>query len=146
MNEVSPVIQKIASAAGNGQQQKANGEQQAEDPTMTTAEKVSETVAGIRLTNEQKKKGGTIVHYAFGALMGAVYGAAAEVLPPIKSLAGLPYGAAVFVGVDEFALPALGLAKMPNEYPLSRHLSGLGQHLVYGATTEFVRRTLRNRL
>jgi len=148
MNEVSPVIQKIASAAGNGQQQKqkANSEQQPEDPTMTTAEKISETVAGIRLTKEQKKKGGTIVHYAFGALMGAVYGAAAEVLPTVKSLAGLSYGTAVFVGVDELALPALGLAKVPSEYPLSRHLSGLGQHLVYGLTTEFVRRTLRNRL
>jgi len=147
MNEVSPVIQKIASAAGNGQQQEPkNSDQQPEDPTMTTAEKISETIAGIRLTKEQKKKGGTIVHYAFGALMGAVYGAVAEVLSPVKSLAGLPYGAALFVSADELALPALGLAKMPTEYPLSRHLSGLGQHLVYGVTTEFVRRTLRNRL
>jgi len=52
-----------------------------------------------------KKKGGTVVHYAFGAVMGAVYGAAAEVAPPVKSLAGLPYGAALFVGADEIALP-----------------------------------------
>jgi hypothetical protein len=37
-----------------------------------------------------KKKGGTGVHYAFGAVMGAGYGAAAEVAPPVKSLAGLP--------------------------------------------------------
>jgi putative membrane protein len=148
MNEFSPVIEKIASAAGNGQQQRqtANSEQQPEDATMITAEKISEAVAGIRLSKEQKKKGGTIVHYAFGALMGAVYGAAAEMLPPVTSLAGLPYGAALFIGVDEVTLSALGLTKMPNEYPLSSHLSGLGQHLVYGATTEFVRRTVRNRL
>jgi uncharacterized membrane protein YagU involved in acid resistance len=148
MNEVAPVIEKIASLAGNGQQQEqqSSSQQQSEDPTQTTAEKISEVVAGIRLSKEQKKKGGTIVHYAFGALMGAVYGAAAEVLPPVKSLAGLSYGAAVFVGVDELALPVLGLAKTPVEYPLSSHLSGLGQHLVYGATTEFVRRTLRDRL
>jgi putative membrane protein len=146
MDELSPVIQKIASSAGNGQQQKqtANSEQP-EDATMITAEKISELVAGIRLTKEQKKKGGAIVHYAFGALMGAVYGAAAEILPPVTSLAGLPYGAALFVGVDEVSLSALGLTKMPDEYPLSSHLSGLGQHLVYGVTTEFVRRTLRNR-
>ena len=148
MNELSPVIQKITSLVDNGQQQKqrVSGEQQPEDPTMTTAEKISETVAGIRLTKEQKKKGGTIVHYAFGALMGALYGAAAEVLPPVKSLAGLPYGAALFVGADELALPALRLSKRPSEYPLSRHLSGLGQHLVYGVTTEVVRRSPRNRL
>src|SRR6266404_4339273 len=148
MNEFSPVIEKIVSTAGNGlqQKQKANSEQQPEDPTQTTAEKISEVVAGIRLSKEQKKKGGTIVHYGFGALMGAVYGAAAEILPPVTSLAGLPYGAALFVGVDEVALSILGLAKMPNEYPLSSHLSGLGQHLVYGVTTELVRRTVRNRL
>jgi putative membrane protein len=148
MNEVSPVIDKIASAAGNGQQQKqtANSEQEPEDATMITAEKISEAVAGIRLSKEQKKKGGSIVHYAFGALTGAVYGAVAEILPSVTSLAGLPYGAALFVGVDEVTLSVLGLTKMPNEYPLSSHLSGLGQHLVYGATTEFVRRAVRNKL
>jgi putative membrane protein len=83
------------------------------------------------------------VHYAFGAVMGAVYGAVAEVAPPVKSLAGLPYGAALFVGADEIALPAFGLSKKPTQYPPSRHLSGLGQHLVYGATVEPVRRGRR---
>ena len=38
-----------------------------------------------------------------------------------------------------------GLSKKPTEYPLSRHLSGLGQHLVYGATVELVRRGMRER-
>lgn len=147
MNEVSPIIEKIASAVGHGQQQKQKAnDEQPEDATMITAEKISEVVAGIKLSKEQRKRGGAIVHYAFGALMGAVYGAAAEILPPVTSLAGLPYGAALFVGVDEVSLSALGLTKMPNEYPLSSHLTGLGQHLVYGVTTEFVRRTLRNRL
>jgi len=99
-----------------------------------------------KLNKQQKKEGGTVVHYAFGAVMGAVYGAAADVVPPVKSLAGLPYGAALSVGADEIALPVLGLSKKPTEYPLSRHLSGLGQHLVYGATVELVRRGMRERL
>jgi putative membrane protein len=134
-----------ASANGNKRESLGNGQQQ-EDPTMVTAEKVSEAFAGIRLSKDQKKIGGTVVHYAFGAAMGAVYGAAAEVRPEVKSLLGLPYGAALFVGADELALPALGLAKKPSEYPLTRHLSGLGQHLVYGLTTELVRRTVREKL
>jgi len=148
MNAFAPLIEKVAEAAGNGNKRKAqgNGQQPQEDPTATTAEKISETVVGIRLTKEQKKKGGAVVHYAFGALMGGAYGAAVEVLPAAKSAAGLPYGAALFVGADEVALPALGLAKKPSEYPLSRHLSGLVQHLVYGVTTELVRRTLREKL
>jgi uncharacterized membrane protein YagU involved in acid resistance len=146
MNEFSVIVQKAASSSSNGQQQKQKvSQQQSEDPTQATAEKIAETV-GMRLNKEQKQKAGTVVHYAFGALMGAVYGAATEVLPPVKSLAGLPYGAALFVAADEVALPVLGLAKAPTEYPLSRHLSGLGQHLVYGVTTELVRHSVRDRL
>ena len=145
MNEFSALIKTVAESSSNGRKQKAKGndEQQQEDPTMTTAEKISETVADIKLNKQQKKKGGTVVHYVFGAVMGAVYGAASEVAPPLKSLAGLPYGAALFIGADEIALPVLGLAKKPTEYPLSRHLSGLGQHLLYGATVELVRRGMR---
>jgi len=148
MNEFSSLIERVAESSSNGQKQRAkgNGNQKQEDPTMKTAEQVSETVTHRKLNKQQKKEGGTVVHYAFGAVMGAVYGAAADVVPPVKSLAGLPYGAALLVGADEIALPVLGLSKKPTEYPLSRHLSGLGQHLVYGATVELVRRGMRERL
>src|SRR5438309_1053818 len=136
MNEFSSLMKTVTESRGNGAKQKAqrNGGQKPEDPTMTTAEKISEAVADKKLNKRQKKQGGTAVHYAFGALMGAAYGAVAEAAPAVRTLAGLPYGVALFVGVDELALPILGLAKKPTEYPLSRHLSGLGQHLVYGAT------------
>jgi len=147
MNEFSSLMKTVAESGSNGHKQKAkgNGQQEHEDPTMTTAEKISETVTDIKFSKQQKQKGGAAVHYAFGAVMGAVYGAAAEVAPPVKSLAALPYGAALFVGADEIVLPVLGLSKKSTEYPLSRHLSGLGQHLVYGATVELVRRGMRER-
>src|SRR5712672_1321419 len=72
MNEFSSLMKTVAESRSNGQKQKAkkSGEQQEEDPTITTAEKISETVADIKLNKEQKQKGGTVVHYAFGALMG----------------------------------------------------------------------------
>ena len=147
MNGFSAILKKAtegSSTDGQNQNASGNGQQQEEDPTAITAKKISATMAGVELNQEQEKKGGTVVHYAFGTMMGAFYGAAAEVVPPVKSLAGLPYGAALFVGADEIALPALGLSKSPTEYPLSRHLSGLGQHIVYGATVELVRRTVRD--
>jgi uncharacterized membrane protein YagU involved in acid resistance len=148
MNEFSTLTSKSARAAGNGSKQKMKGDGQEgeEDPTMKTAAEIAKRFTGIQLNQEQKKKGGTVVHYAFGAAMGGVYGAAAEYLPQVKSLAGLPYGAALFVGADEVVLPVLGLAKKPREYPPSRHLSGLGQHFVYGLTTEVVRRLMRDTL
>src|SRR5689334_15082927 len=129
MNEFSTLVRKLAPNGSNGRQQKQErSEQQPEDPTQTTAEKIAELV-GVRLDRQEKQKAGTVVHYVFGAAMGAVYGAAAELLPPAKSLVGVPYGAALFVAADEVALPVFGLAKPPTEYPLSRHLSGLSQHL-----------------
>jgi putative membrane protein len=83
------------------------------------------------------------VHYAFGALMGGVYGASAEANPAANALAGIPFGAILFAAADEVALPALGLSDKPAAYPLSTHLYGLVSHAVYGVTTETVRRIVR---
>jgi uncharacterized membrane protein YagU involved in acid resistance len=56
---------------------------------------------------------------------------------------GLAYAAALWLAADEIMVPALKLSKTPDEYPLSKHLEGLGAHLVYGATTEGLRRALQ---
>jgi uncharacterized membrane protein YagU involved in acid resistance len=39
-------------------------------------------------------------------------------------------------------VPLAGLSKAPTEYPLSSHASAFATHLVYGATTEAVRKLL----
>ena len=43
---------------------------------------------GRKLTKSEKKKAGPVVHYAFGAIMGAVYGAATRRLIPSGECAG----------------------------------------------------------
>jgi putative membrane protein len=60
----------------------------------------------------------------------------------VTALAGIPFGAAVWLVADEVGVPAAGLANGPAEYPLSTHASALAAHVVYGATTELVRRNL----
>ncbi len=104
----------------------------------------AEPVLGRRLDDREKKIGGSLLHYAFGAAMGALYGAAAERDPRATMGAGMPFGAAVWATADELALPALGLARPQSEYPPSRHASALGSHLVFGLTVEAVRRLLRH--
>ena len=111
-----------------------------EDATVRFAETVSESVFHHRLTQEEKKVAGPAVHYAFSAGVGALYGAATEVRPGSASGFGLPFGATLFLAADEVALPALGLEKGPTEVPLSKHVSGLASHLVFGAATELFRR------
>jgi uncharacterized membrane protein YagU involved in acid resistance len=148
MSRFQSVWSKAAEAAANGNSRKSNGREQGqeEDPTIKTAETLTQTFTGSRLNKKQKEMAGPIVHYAFGAAMGALYGAAAEFAPPVKSLVGVPYGAALFVGADEVALPLLGLSKKPTAYPASRHIYGLSSHFVYGVTLEGVRRLVRERL
>ena len=126
-----------------GQQGEQKGGEDAQDATMKTADRISELLQGRHLTRDEKKKAGPVVHYAFGAIMGAVYGASVEVNPAANALAGIPFGAILFAAADEVALPALGLSDKPAAYPLSTHLYGLVSHAVYGVTTETVRRMVR---
>ena len=138
----SAAEEKIADGKQKQQNSQKNGED-SEDATMKTADRISQAVQGTHLTKEQKKKAAPAVHYAFGTLMGAAYGAAVEINPAANSLAGVPFGAILFAGADELTLPALGLTDKPTAYPLSKHVYGLVSHAVYGATTEAVRRVVR---
>jgi putative membrane protein len=107
------------------------------------ADRIFQALRARHLTRDDKKEDGPVVHYAFGALMGAVYGASVEVNPAANALAGIPFGAVLFAAADEVALPALGLSDKPVAYPLSTHVYGLVSHAVYGVTTEAVRRIVR---
>ena len=115
-----------------------------EDATMKTADKLATTAqGGQHLTHEQREQGGPIVHYSYGALVGGLYGGLAEYLPIVRSGFGTTYGSALFVGGDLIAVPALGLSKPLSAYPASSYAAPFTAHLVYGATTELVRRLVR---
>jgi len=95
------------------------------------------------LTRDEISIGGSMVHYGFGTMMGAVYGGAAEVMPRTSMAWGLPFGAALWLGGDEIAVPLAGLSSAPGDYPASTHASALAAHLVYGLTADVVRRAVR---
>lgn len=114
-----------------------------DDATMKAAAWIAKTVDHRRLTKAQKQVRGPIIHYLFGVAMGAMYGAIGELGLRIRTGGGAPFGAALWLGADEVAVPALGLSKSPLAYPLTTHASALASHAVYGATLETVRRLLR---
>ena len=115
-------------------------EEQSEDSTIKVADTVAWLATGQHLTKEGKQKGGPIVHYAFGALMGALYGALAELSDTSTTGAGTAFGTGLFIAADEIMVPALGLSKPPTQQPVSDQLTHYAAHLVYGTTTEMVRR------
>ena len=113
-----------------------------DDPTVKVASAATR-LAGYRLQKEHKASAGSIVHYAFGATVGALYGAAAEIAPRATTALGLPFGAAVWLGAHVVAVPALGLAESPARQPLDKEVEEFGLHLLYGSVTEVGRRLLR---
>jgi putative membrane protein len=114
-----------------------------DDATVEVAKLVSEHVFHHELQEHEKKPAGAAVHYAFGTATGGLYGALAEISPAVTTGAGLPFGAVFWLVADEVTVPLLGLSKGPTDYPLSTHVFAFAAHLVYGMTTEFSRRALR---
>jgi hypothetical protein len=144
MNQFQTVTQKIADSAGKGKRKRKKKED-GEDATVRTAEAITETF-GHHLTKREKEVAGPAVHYAFGAAMGGVYGALAELSPKLAAGGGLPFGTALWLAADEVAVPALGLGKKPTETPAPLHAYALASHAVYGLTAEIVRRAVRRAL
>ena len=114
-----------------------------EPGSMQAAAAIAEPVLGRPLTVAEKEIGGPILHYLFGATVGALYGAAAETDRSVTRAAGIPYGIAVWLLADEIGMHAAGFATKPTDYPLSRHAAALATHLVFGTSVETVRRLMR---
>ncbi len=136
--------QEDAASPNDANQEDASVEE-AGSATAQVADIIAEKALDQELTLEQAEAAGQIVHYTFGGTMGALYGAAAEIEPNVTMGAGIPYGAAVWLGADEIALPVLKLAEGPTRVPLSLHASALVAHFIYGFCTEMARRALRAR-
>jgi len=144
MENLGPPLQKAVQGAEAPAQNQPQEEERPDDATMKTADAVVSAVTGGRhLSHEGKEKGGPIVHYAFGAIMGGVYGAIVEGIPETTFGFGTAFGAALFTGADLVAVPALNLSGSSGDAPISSLATPLAAHLVYGATTEAVRRLVR---
>ena len=115
-----------------------------ENATVKTAERISQRILHRDLTQSEKRVAGPAVHYAYGSLVGALYGGMAELLPVTAAGLGLPFGFALWLLGDEIAVAALGLAKPPTEYSPEVHADALAAHFMYGATTDVLRRVLRH--
>ena len=137
LGRISP---EIGGAPGGGGQQYRKPE--TEPSTYQAADLVARATTGHSVPESKKPLAGAAIHYAFGAAVGAIYGAAAARNDDVTSGWGLPFGASVWLIADELGMPALGLAAPPTEHPAKDHATTLASHLVFGAVTECVRRTL----
>ena len=137
----------VQSDEQNAEQEKLAAEQAGkpqEDATMKAADLIVSTVTGGQhLTWEEKEKDGPIVHYAFGALMGGLYGGLAEVSGVVTTGLGSGFGSVLFAGADLVGVPALHLSGSAAGAPVNTLITPYAAHIVYGVTTDVVRRLVR---
>jgi putative membrane protein len=120
-------------------QERAEGQ----NATEIAAQAVAEPTLGRPLTEDELKIAAPALHYLFGATVGAIYGGLAELSRDPGAVHGAGFGTAVWLGADEIAMPMLGLSDPDAEYPLELHAQSFFAHLVFGLTTEAVRRGVR---
>lgn len=114
-----------------------------EPATETVARLAHEAVTGDEPEDDRRATLGQVVHWGYGMLVGALYGALRDDdADGLDVGGGLGYGAALWLLGDEIAVPVLGLARGPTAHPASMHASMFGAHLVYGATTAAANRAL----
>ena len=107
---------------------------------------LAEQVAGHRLSPGQREVALKSIHWTFGAIAGAVYGAAVELEPRAGAWRGAAFGLALNKLTHESLLPRMGLAEEPVRQTTQERQSEWVTHAVYGITTDLVRRLVRKGL
>jgi uncharacterized membrane protein YagU involved in acid resistance len=136
-------LQQAMQSDEEKRQQQAHSGEPKEDATMRAADDIVYTSTGEHLSRPEEETAGPIVHYAFGALTGGLYGGLAEYSGFVRSGFGTGFGGVLFSTADLLAVPALNLGPWPGDQPASAQASPFAAHVVYGVTTELVRRIVR---
>jgi putative membrane protein len=124
----------------SGGQPNASSAAQGEDATVKVGDAFSRILRGRPLDEGEKPTAGSVVHYGFGASMGALYGIVSAASPVATVGRGTGFGAAVWLGAHVIVVPALGLAPFPLQQPLRKEGLELVLHLLFGAIVDLVRR------
>lgn len=125
------------------QKPKRGDDQQKNEPsTQIIADIIAEATTGKEVSKEAKPVAGIAVHYATGIVWGGIFGLLVSRVPRLGLLAGLLYGAAIWLFLDELAIRLLNIAPDTKKVPPDQHLKALGAHFVYGSVTALATRLL----
>ena len=131
------------SAAGRHDARDWQERSEGQNSNELAAQALARFLLGRSLTRQELRVAAPVVHFLFGAAMGALYGtyAARRHSPP----SGAAFGTAVWLAADEVAMPLLGLSQSTARRPPEMHVQAFAAHLVFGAATEMTWRSLRAR-
>lgn len=116
------------------------------EPPEALSDQVSEELTGHALSPDARAVAAEGIHWGFGAVVGAAYGAIAEFYPAATAKDGASFGVALGSLMHEGALPALGLSAAAEDQTIRERTSEFSSHLVFGVVAETVRRVVRKML
>ena len=116
-----------------------------EPATEKAADRLSTAATAQPVPEDDKPLAGELVHYAFGAVLGAGYGIAGEYGGAVTAGGGTAFGTATALIFDDIVVSALRLGPPATETKPATHVYGLASHLVFGLVLEGGRRLLRGR-
>ncbi len=104
---------------------------------------LAEKIVGHPLDEATETLAVQSIHWSFGTLAGAAYGALAEFYPAATAKDGASFGIALASLTHGNALPAMGLSAEPEDQTKREKFSEMSTHVIYGVVTETVRRNVR---
>ena len=136
-------LQRLRGENKDEQESSRESSEESESSTVKVAQSVSNKLRGRGLQESEKEPAGYVVHFAFGTLMGAVYGISTEYLPIANLGHGLLHGIALWGGADALAMPAFGLSSPVTQRSAGELTYEILAHAVYGVSSESARRVVR---
>lgn len=133
---------KASEALSDDPKDQESGDDSSEPATVNAVEKFQGMVSGRPLPEGERQVAGNLLHYGFGALLGAVYELAGRRFPEVRAGYGTVYGGGVAIIADEMLVPAAGLSPPPTQASASSHFYGFVSHLVFGVALEGSRRLI----
>ncbi|WP_037522801.1 DUF1440 domain-containing protein [Sphingomonas sp. Mn802worker] len=126
-----------------------SGSDDASEESEPATEQAADAIAkqtGHEIAATDKPLAGQAIHYALGLGLGVAYGVAVEFRPLLAVGYGSGFGVVTATLLDEAAVPAVGLGSAPWRTDLSTNLYSYASHLVFGVTSELVRRQVASTL
>lgn len=104
--------------------------------TVRTASKLADIFLKRELTEREMRFAAPAVHYAFGAVNGAIYAATINSKLGRKPYWSVLYGTGLWASADEIAVPLLKLAESPWKFGWKSHAAALAAHWIYGLSVD----------
>jgi hypothetical protein len=133
---------------GTDESTDSNRQQSSQDEpsTVKVANKISEATLHRDLRKSEREPASYAVHFAFGTLMGGIYGVSSEYLKIARTGYGLLHGLGLWAGADATVLPSIGLSQPVTERSPGELTYEILAHAVYGVSSEATRRFVRAQL